>query len=134
MGPFIGRQAGQTRVWLTIISDAVMYFAGLQDGQDEGRPETSRQPRKNTGPARRGGGKVLALCRNSLSPEVAVGQFDCGEPAEYLGQLWIGLSLGQRRIDRGTIDFALQVDAVAPQRLGYSSRFQSTMPFISVLP
>lgn len=50
-----------------------------------------------------------------LAPELAMGLLDRGEPVEHLGQLRIGLALGQRRIDRRAIDLALEIGAIARQ-------------------
>jgi hypothetical protein len=119
MRSFVGWQPGVARLGLVVVRGAV---AGLQIGerrQHEGRTEASRQPGHDAGPAGGPRREPPALGLDPLSPEFAMRLLDGGEPAEYFGELGIGLAFGQRGIDGRTVDFALEIGTIARQVVGF---------------
>jgi len=114
MGTLGGRQAAGHRLGLSIVLPAIALLEPVDGRQDELRPEAARQPGERAGaPAEPQPPGPRADAVELLAPEFGMPFLDRGEPAVDFPEAGIGFRVGQRTIERGTVDLASQIGAVA---------------------
>ena len=108
-----GEPAGH-RLGLHIVLADIALLEGVDGRQHELRPEAARQPGQRPGaPAEPQPPGMDADAVELLAPEFSMRLLDRGEPAVDFLQARVALHVGQRTVERGAVDLALQIGAVA---------------------
>ena len=120
-----GGQPGRDRLGLRVVLRACPLRSKRVDhGQHELRPEAAREPGERArapagaAPARAGAPSGSSRPRQNSRMRL----LDRGEAAIDLLELRIVFGLGERAVERRAVDLALEVAAIAADRVGVGSR------------
>src|SRR5205085_11944740 len=101
------------RLGLRVVLAAVALLERADRRQHELRSEAARQPRQSArAPAESQAPGMRADAVELLAPEFGMAFLDRGEPAVDVLQARIGFRVGERAVESGAVDLALQIGAV----------------------
>ncbi len=116
-------QPGGHRFGLFVVLGNVAAFQLVDDGQDELWSEAACDPGEHPrAPADDAAGGSGAEAIEPAAPEQRMRLLDRGEAAIDLLELRLGLGLGERPIERGAVDLALEIAAIAADRVALAHR------------
>src|SRR6185437_5970853 len=108
-----GGQPAGDRLGLGVVLSAVALLECVDRRQYELRSEAARQPSQSARPppqAQAPGMRADAV--ELLAPEFGMAFLDRGEPAVDVLQPRVGFRVGERAVERGAVDLALQIGAI----------------------
>ena len=112
VGALVGVESYGDSVRLVVVVAAIRNLIAGDGGQDDVRPKASAQEGYEAGPAARLDGDSRPS--KTRGPEVGVRALDLGQLAVDGLDLFVLLRLGQRLVDGGAVDLALEIVLEAP--------------------